>query len=138
MKRTIATAFFLASLFAAGHASAQDHVIKADIPFDFTVGGKLLPSGTYLVTSSTDMSHVIQIRDPQGSVAVFSSAYDSGNESKTNKLIFNRYGDQYFLSEVLCSSAHMNVQIPRSKLEKRVRSQEAQLQSDNQTFVALK
>jgi uncharacterized membrane protein YciS (DUF1049 family) len=138
MKRTIVMAFLLASLFVAGHASAQDHVVKADIPFDFTAGGKLLPSGTYLLSSSIGMSHVIQIRNPQGSVAVFSGAYDSGTESKTSRLIFNRYGDQYFLSEVLCSSAHMNVQIPTSKLEKRVRSQEAQLRSDNQTFVALK
>jgi hypothetical protein len=138
MKRIIAMAFCLASLIAASHASAQDHVVKADIPFDFTVGGKLLPAGTYLVTSDTYSPNVIQIQSPRRDVAVFSIAYTSGDVSKTGKLVFNRYGHQYFLSKILCSSADMNVQFPTSKLEKRTRSQEAQLRSNDQTFVALK
>jgi hypothetical protein len=142
MKRIIAMAFCLASLVAASHASAQNHIVKADIPFDFTAGGKLLPSGTYLITSDTDSPNVIQIQSPQQKVAVFSMAYAAyaapGDVSKPGKLVFNKYGDQYFLSKILSSSAPMNVQLPTSKLEKRTRSQEAQLRSNDQTFVALK
>jgi len=142
MKRIIAMAFCLASLIVASHASAQNHVVKADIPFDFTAGGKLLPSGTYLLTSDTISPNIIQIQSPRQNVGVFSMAYASyaapGDVSKPGKLIFNRYGHQYFLSKILCSSASMNVQLPKSKLEKRARSQEAQLRSNDQTFVALK
>jgi hypothetical protein len=138
MKRIIAMAFCLASLVAASHASAQNHIVKADIPFDFTAGGKLLPAGTYLVTSDTASPNVIQIHSSHQNVGVFSIAYASGDVSKTGKLVFNRYGHQYFLSKILCSSADMNVQFPPSKLEKRTRSQEAQLRSNDQTFVALK
>jgi hypothetical protein len=142
MKRIIAMAFCLASLVAASHASAQNHIVKADIPFDFTVGGKLLPAGTYLVTSDTDAPDVIEIHSSSQNVGVFSIAYAAyaapGDVSKPGKLVFNRYGHQYFLSKILCSSADMNVQFPPSKLEKRTRSQEAQLRSNDQTFVALK
>ena len=138
MKRVIAMALCLASLIVAGHASAQQNAVKADVPFDFTAGGKLLPSGTYLITSDTSMPNVIQIRSLQHNVAVFSGVYGSGKESETGKLIFKRYGDQYFLREILCSSAHMNVLLPTSKLENKIRSQEAQLRNSDQTLLASK
>ena len=144
MKRIIAMAFCLASLIVASHASAQDHVVKADIPFDFTAGGKLLPAGTYLVTSDTSSPNVIQIQSSRQNIGVLSMAYAAyaapEDVSKRGKLVFNRYGHQYFLSKILCSSADINVQLPTSKPEKRARLQEAQLRSNdqNQTFVALK
>jgi hypothetical protein len=40
------------------------------------------------------------------------------------KLVFHRYGDQYFLSKI--SSPAFSVGVPVSKMEKRVRYQEAQ------------
>lgn len=141
MKRIIAMAFCLASLVMASHASAQNHIVKANIPFDFTAGGKLLPAGTYLIKTDMTMPNVIQIQSSHHDAGVFSSvyaSYPSGDESKPGKLVFNRYGDQYFLSKILCSSASMNMQLPTSKLEKRTRLQEAQLRGNEQTFVALK
>jgi uncharacterized membrane protein YciS (DUF1049 family) len=138
MKRMIAIALFLASLITAGRASAQDHLVQATIPFDFTVSGKLLPSGTYLISSSTYTPNVVEFRNPQKNVGALSGVYASGEESKDSKLVFNKYGDRYFLSKILCSNAEMKMEIPTSKLEKKVRSQEAQLHRNDQTFVALK
>ena len=46
MKRITAIALFAAaSALGAGHALAQDHAVQATMPFDFTVGNKLLPQG---------------------------------------------------------------------------------------------
>jgi hypothetical protein len=48
-------------------------------------------------------------------------------ESYGGELVFAKYGNQYFLHEVLCSALSMNVALPTSRLEKRARIQEAQL-----------
>jgi hypothetical protein len=53
------------------------------------------------------------------------------------KLIFAKYGNQYFLREVLCSGLSMNMEIPKSTLEKQVRMQEAQL-PHSETVAALR
>ncbi|HYK37809.1 hypothetical protein [Alloacidobacterium sp.] len=137
MKHINAIALFLASLVAAGHASAQDHVAQATIPFEFTVSGKLLPSGTYLISSGMDL-HYVEIRNTQQRIAILSNVYASDAKAGNSELVFNKYGDQYFLSKILCLSAQMNVEIPTSKLEKSVRSQEARLHGAEQTMVALK
>ena len=55
MKRITSIALcVLASLAAAGSASAQDHAVKATVPFGFYVGNKWLPSGTYELTSDSE------------------------------------------------------------------------------------
>ena len=49
MKRTFATALLAAvSLMAPAGASAQSSQ-QATIPFDFTVGQRVLPAGTYVI-----------------------------------------------------------------------------------------
>jgi hypothetical protein len=136
MKRITAIAsFVLASLISAGSVSAQDHTVRATVPFDFTVGNKLLPSGTYTITSDTPNVIVFQ---NGGRYLAMSTVYADDNQSTTGKLVFKKYGDQYFLSEILCSPSYMNVQITTSKLEKRARIHEASLRGGDQIFVALK
>ena len=52
MKRTFATALLAAaSLMASIGVPAQSRQ-QATIPFDFTVGQRLLPAGTYVIRSS--------------------------------------------------------------------------------------
>jgi hypothetical protein len=81
---------------------------------------------------------LIAIRNHDKPLKVFALATPDGRESKTGKLVFNKYGDQYFLSEILCQSAGMNMAVPPSKLEKRVQLQEARLNANSQTFVAVR
>ncbi|MBV8114110.1 MAG: hypothetical protein JO300_05170, partial [Silvibacterium sp.] len=51
MKRITTTALFiLAALVTAGGAVAQDRAVRATVPFDFTVGDKLLPAGNYEIS----------------------------------------------------------------------------------------
>jgi hypothetical protein len=136
MKRITPIALFiLAGLVSAGNLSAQDHGVRATVPFDFTVGNKVLPSGNYTIEPTAQ--NVIVIRNREKNIAVMSTSYADGKHSKTGKLVFNKYGDQYFLSEILCSSIDMSVELPTSKMEKRARLQEARLESTSQVFLAL-
>lgn len=137
MKRITSIALFaLISFVTIGSISAQERAVKANVPFDFTVGNKLVPAGTY--TISSDSPNTILIQNGERHVAIFSSAYADDKPSNTGKLVFHKYGDQYFLSEVLCSSVDMNLEIPTSKAEKRARVQEASINNASQVFVALK
>jgi hypothetical protein len=135
MKRIIAIALFAASsLAAAGNLSAQDHMVKANIPFDFTVNNNVLPAGTYTISSLSP--YAVQIRNVNRHVAEMSLVQNDDKRSTTPVLVFQRYGNQYFLHEILAANA-LNVAVPPSKREQR-RLQEATLRESNQTLIALK
>jgi hypothetical protein len=68
------------------------------IPFDFHVGGKTLPAGTYIVNRQGE---AIQISDSRGHTAfVISTAVPNPAANQDNQLVFNRYGNDSYLSEV--------------------------------------
>jgi hypothetical protein len=136
MKRTLAIAFFsLGTLFTLG-ASAQDRGVQATVPFDFTVGGRLLPADTYTITSPS--SGIVIVQDKGNHVTAITTVSADANQSVKSggKLIFIKYGDQYFLHEVLCPAAGMAANIPTTKLEKRIQHQEAMVRGGEPVLVA--
>jgi hypothetical protein len=73
----------------------------ADIPFAFIVSGVHLPAGQYHVYHPGDPYLVVIEKDDGRARAmayVHPSATNTGESS--TKLVFNKYGDQYFLSQV--------------------------------------
>lgn len=139
MKRITAIAFALAALVTAGSAMAQEHAVKATVPFDFTVGNAHVPAGTYTIWSAGSSGNLIEVRNDNGKATIFGTAYAAGKSSQTGKLVFDKYGDRYFLHDILCSTVSMNLELPVSKAEKSAQSQQASLQSENkdQVFIAL-
>ncbi len=138
MKRITAIALIAMANFAlAGTSFAQSNGVRATVPFDFTVGSKLLPSGTYTIQKGSTNPNMIVIRSHDKPIATLSLTYPDGHKSPNGgKLLFHKYGGQYFLSEILCDQAGMNFEIPPSKTEKRVQLQQATLNSSSQTVVA--
>jgi hypothetical protein len=136
MKRITAIALLAIANFAmAGMSFAQSNGVKANVPFDFTVANKLLPAGTY--TMIRESTGLIEIRNHDKPVAVLTVvSHDENTSSDGGKLIFHKYGDQYFLSEILSDWATMNVSVPRSKAEKNVRLQQAMVHPASQVFIA--
>lgn len=112
MKRTIAKGFITAALLvmamtAAGvsaHAQTLQYRLTADIPFDFSVTDKKLPAGKYWISRAQESAGdtVVQIMSTDGeSIATrFSIPVVTFNPKNRGELVFHRYGDQYFLSEV--------------------------------------
>ncbi len=119
MKRTSAIALLaLSCLGVAGRALAQEPAVQANVPFQFTVGGKLLPADTYTITPSSE--RVLVIRSTDGHFASMTTITHADSQpSSGNKLVFEKYGNRYFLHEVRCSNySSMNANIPASKQEK--------------------
>ena len=136
MKRITAVVLVaIANLAMAGTTFAQSNGVRATVPFAFTVGDKLLPSGTYTIQESS--SHVIVIRSHDKPISALTLVNHSDHKAANGgKLLFHRYGDRYFLSEILCDQANLDVQIPFSKAETRTRLQQAALSSSSQVYVA--
>ena len=71
MKRITAIALLAIANFAmAGTSFAQSKGVQANVPFDFTVGNKLLPAGTY--TIKENQPDVIMIRNHDKPIAMLS------------------------------------------------------------------
>jgi hypothetical protein len=138
MKRTTAIALLAIANFAmAGTSFAQSNGVQATVPFDFTVGNKLFPSGTYTIKQESMNANVVLIKSHDKPIAVLSLVHrDSNKSSNGGQLLFHKYGGQYFLREILCEQADMNVEIPPSKTEKKAQLQQATLESGSQTAVA--
>jgi hypothetical protein len=103
-----ATALRLTSVFAVVLAFSAvsaygQSVIKRQtfvVPFEFSVGGKVMPAGEYAVSGETLIVR-IQSKDRKQNVVVLPVSTRIGPLSRTEvKLKFRRYGDQYYLAQV--------------------------------------
>lgn len=138
MKRLITIAVFAFTvILSAGRALAQVPAIQVDVPFNFTAGDKQLPRGSYTITLASP--GVIQIRNRDRHISIGTMALPDGREAENGgELVFSKYGDRYFLHEVLCDYVSLNVSLPTTKSEKWVSRQEARLQNSSQVFLAAK
>jgi hypothetical protein len=119
MNRSILRTFAKLSLSAAlGSLSLlAQNPLRATVPFDFTVGSKSFAAGEYSLRQVAHM--VLQIQSADGGRANVMIATLPGESTKvpgSAKLVFNRYGDRYFLSEVSADSGGW--QVPKSVDEK--------------------
>ena len=115
----IASLLALAFVAATQIAQAQQP-IRVTIPFAFTAGEKALPAGEYQVEKAAQGSLALMIRRIDGSEGMFvttSATASSGPQTKS-KLIFHRYGNQYFLSQVWVAGYAQGRQLRESTKEK--------------------
>jgi hypothetical protein len=138
MKRVIAIALFSTATFITlGSAFARAQTVEANIPFAFVVKNRVLPSGTYRIRTIGTNAVLIGTRDKPA--MEMSTTYASWNDSKSDgKLVFSKYGDQYFLREILCDSAPITSALPHSKLEKLAQIREARLRGTEQDMAAVR
>src|SRR5262249_28326493 len=80
---------------------AQATLLRMTVPFDFYFGAQKFPAGIYTV-GRVGLSDAIRISDEQGRAAVaVSNATDTPRKDLAkSQVVFNRYGNTYFLSEV--------------------------------------
>ncbi len=76
-------------------------LFRIDIPFAFMVGTSHLPAGNYHVYHPGDpYLIVIEKDDGMARAMAYIHPADAKAEESSTKLVFNKYGDQYFLSQV--------------------------------------
>ena len=124
MKRQALSLISLLSLLlVAGSAVAQTIHVRADIPFNFAVGSKTYPAGTYeigSVDSANNKTLLLKARDGSASAMINSNTAESLKPANKTKLVFNRYGDRYFLSQIWMNGATLGHQLPKNSREKEI------------------
>jgi hypothetical protein len=109
MRILAVTAAFLAFTTVAGQCQAQTPItLKGNIPFAFVVGNKTLPAGEYTIQRALQGTATVQwIRSADGSVSLMFGTMEADQNDKDSepRLIFDHYGDQYFLSQIWFQAA---------------------------------
>jgi|SRR5215469_5588678 len=121
MKRqAISLISLLSLLLVAGSAIAQSAPVRSNIPFDFTVEGKTVPAGTYTIGHVGRGPELLLLESQDGKMHMIVGSNGAENLAGADKtkLVFNRYKDQYFLSEIWVQGAYSGRHIPQTKREK--------------------
>ena len=114
----IALAFVTALVSSAQSRSRQ---LTADIPFDFVVGERTLAAGNYAVgTASTASSEAVVIRSSDGrqkAMRLTKSVSDNA-AARRARLVFHRYGNTYFLTQVWAAGASEGREMLKTRQER--------------------
>ena len=130
----VALAFVTAVVSANAQSSST---ARATIPFDFDAGGKTLPAGRYEVSAQANR-HVVKIMARSGDGAAMALANDivRTNPTEKSKLVFRRYGNQYFLAEIWHAGELEGQKLLKSKAEKAIERELASIRTKSQTAPA--
>ena len=120
----------LTLLVMAGSARAQmpGTEIRASIPFDFTVRGQTLPAGDYELMRVTEDPSGLMLRKVDGKhehVVFETEAVDIRDIAHKSELVFNQYGERYFLSEVVTAGEQTGRELTPSHVERTLRREMA-------------
>ena len=120
-KVTLLSAMLLVTLVASAQGQSFAYRVKANIPFDFTVGEKKLPAGEYSVGRVGQGSDIaMSITELNGRAKAMRLTYTTVtlHPKKKASLIFHRYGDQYFLFQMWQAGETAGRQFPESASER--------------------
>jgi hypothetical protein len=103
------------------YVNAQtSHELVANIPFSFTVCREQLLAGIYKVrpiSSANTNLLLVSNEDNRSAEIVCTQDIHSTEVVSPGKLVFNRYGDQYFLSELWFPGQKTGNQLVKSERE---------------------
>lgn len=130
-----------AILAAAPAARAQSaHEQTASVPFSFHVGDKSFPAGAYSVRQLNPSSDrvALEIKSADGRIrkVTLTSFVRGGGTAEGSRLVFTRYGGQYFLAQVWAGAGADGLALPTSRSE-RTLARKAGERAPGRTAVAL-
>jgi hypothetical protein len=113
----------LSGLMAA--QSLTNSKVVAQVPFDFMVNGKIIPAGECIVKGAGMDGGILAIGNFEARKSALSQASRAGAAAVSGDtvLVFNHYGDRYFLSSIRIAGSDWSYQLPESKVEAELRAQ---------------
>jgi hypothetical protein len=96
----IAIAVFTTALTT--NASGQTgKTLRANVKFDFQIGDRIYPAGEYRIeTISTDHVLLITSVGDANKKQIILAGYSNRSKRQTPKLVFQKYGESYFLTQI--------------------------------------
>lgn len=87
--------------FAGASVEAQTASrVKLQIPFEFTAGKTTLRPGVYTIKRMS--GNLVQLKNADGKAVILNAPVNlsSTNPEATERLVFNKYGHEYFLAQI--------------------------------------
>lgn len=116
-------------MLAVGSVSAQSNShLMVNIPFDFAAGKAQFKAGDYFVSRSSESILVLRrIHDRTDTLVFAPNKLQRPDTNLLGKLVFHRYGNEYFLAEVWTNRNTIGRSINKSGAERRLAQQLAKV-----------
>jgi hypothetical protein len=116
----IRTAVFVSALALTAsapalHAQTSSIRDQMNVPFGFEVGSTHFAAGTYILSAPRE--NLLTVQGAKRTAFMISSYEINVTPSAQSKVIFDRYGNQYFLREVWTKNEAEHLRCPESKAE---------------------
>jgi hypothetical protein len=119
---TMAIAMFITTIAVASARAQNAPLVSVTIPFDFEVAGKTLKAGDYQVRMEGSRSTLkIENRDSLHTTFVAISPLQRRDIQNESKLVFNRYGSQYFLAQIWIAGRSSGDEVRQGATERGIR-----------------
>jgi hypothetical protein len=120
MKKAYSFLLVAASLLLASAAQAQDMYVRANVPFDFTVGKTVLSAGTYDIANIGLGDKVLLLRSENRSSMAFAQECASAQPSTKTVLIFRETQGGYALYQIRVEGSSTGREFPQPNEEPRL------------------
>ncbi|HEU0253710.1 MAG TPA: hypothetical protein VFR12_11815 [Pyrinomonadaceae bacterium] len=119
MKNQIYRAIAILSMFlglAGASAKAQTaSKVEVDIPFEFSAGKATLKAGVYSIRRNS--ANLLVLRDSVGKSVILNAPLSVESKDKGERLVFNRYGEKYVLTQVWLSGETGRQLVPQESVK---------------------
>ncbi len=117
--RIAALSLVVTTFAITAHAQNAGNNLRVSIPFDFVIGDKRLPAGDYnLLVQDSGNTMRIQLGDQSTGAYFLIHPVQGLNIQNQSKLVFHKYGDQYFLSQVWTAGRATSQEVNRSSKQR--------------------
>lgn len=100
---------------ARAQSTTRMHVA---IPFAYSVDGKILPAGEYEVRTNVNGLVAIRYQDRSPVAALVGYHVETAKGGDRSRLIFHRYGNTYFLSQIWVEGYTSGIELKKSSAER--------------------
>jgi hypothetical protein len=121
--RMLAIAITMAPLLASAQLGSAEKIV-AQVPFEFRAGNKVVPAGQCTVQLASTNGTTLSIRNWDEKINMFASSFpETPPRHAGDSLVFRKYGDHYFLTEIRVAGSDISYRLPESRIEAELRAQ---------------
>ena len=117
----MAVAMFATTITVASVRAQNAGNFAVTIPFAFAAAGKTLPAGDYYVRRRLNGAQVVmRIESKKGWMSIYVPTHgvQSTEIQNESKLVFNKYGEQFFLSQVWVAGRSSGEELNKTSRER--------------------
>src|SRR5260370_1717168 len=121
LRRFTVLSFLL--MLTAVTVSAKSERIRVITSFSFIVGKKTLPAGEYTVEPNrkdSDNVWLVQSKEGHASALFTTNTVRASETQEEARLVFHRYGGQYFLSQIWTTGGNTGRELLMPRLERQL------------------